>query len=190
MSNILPAEEIIKNPAFSEFFSVFMYIPTSQAKRISSIPEPFTACFSDVDAHTVENAIASTNNSITSQHLTIFEEISQILCTLGVPTNLLGYSYLRYSVFAAAQDQEYLHGITKRLYPDVAKHFHTTAPRVERAIRHAIDVSCSRGDPSIIQNYFGNTINPNSGKPTNAAFISRISDSIRMRQLLQTGLDQ
>ena len=97
-----------------------------------------------------------------------------------MPTNLLGYEYLRYAIFTAFHDKDCLCGITKILYPAIADKFQTSAPRVERAMRHAIEVSCNRGDPKIIQSFFGNTLNPDKGKPTNSEFISKIADMLRV----------
>lgn len=111
---------------------------------------------------------------------TLYANISQVLSTLGVPTNLLGYEYLRQAIFIAVQDRNSLCGITKILYPAVAKKYQVSASSVERAMRHAIEVCCSRGDPDIIEDFFGNTMNPNSGKPTNSEFISKVADAICM----------
>lgn len=111
---------------------------------------------------------------------TLYANISQVLSTLGVPTNLLGYEYLRQAIFIAVQDKNSLCGITKILYPAVAKKYQVSTSSVERAMRHAIEVSCSRGDPKAIESFFGNTLNPNSGKPTNSEFISKVADAICM----------
>lgn len=110
----------------------------------------------------------------------LYTKISQILTTLGVPANLLGYRYLRYAIFIVVQDVNSLYGITKILYPAIAKKYDSSASRVERAIRHAIEVSFSRGDFETIQSFFGNTININSGKPTNSEFIYKVADTLRM----------
>lgn len=110
----------------------------------------------------------------------LYANISRTLSGLGVPANLLGYEYLRHAIFIAVQDKNSLCGITKILYPAVAKKYQVSSASVERAIRHAIEVSCSRGDPDIIEDFFGNTMNPNSGKPTNSEFISKVADAICM----------
>lgn len=107
-------------------------------------------------------------------------KITEILCDLGIPTNLLGYEYLRFAISIALIDRECLYGITKILYPTVAKEFKTSSSRVERAIRHAIEVACNRGDIEVFRKFFGNTINPDTGKPTNSEFISKIVDRLKI----------
>lgn len=107
-------------------------------------------------------------------------QISEILCDLGIPASLLGYEYLRFAIHLALTDRKCLFGITKILYPTVAEEFNTSASRVERAIRHAIEVACNRGDIDVFRKIFRNTISPNTGKPTNSEFISKIADRLRM----------
>ena len=105
-------------------------------------------------------------------------EISQALSELGMPASLLGYHYLRFAIHAAVRNPEILRVITKELYPQVAKEFRTTATGVERAMRYAIDVVWDRGRMDILEEYFGYTIDPNRGKPTNSEFISQIADKL------------
>ena len=105
-------------------------------------------------------------------------EISDILCRLGMPSNLLGYRYLRFAILAVAENPELLRAVTKMLYPMVAEEFCTSASGIERAMRHAIEVVWSRGDPDVLQDYFGNTVDPDRGKPTNTEFIAKIVDSL------------
>lgn len=187
MSDKLPIAELPHAVSSSEFFSVLLYIPRSQLPGSRELPELFNELFANPASFSPAELSAERCGKTADNSAGIFEKISELLDTLGIPANLLGYEYLRYAVFAAVQDRECLRGITKRLYPDIAKHYSTTAPRVERAIRHAIDVSCTRGDPKILQDHFGNAINPNSGKPTNTAFISKAADIVRRRSLAQTG---
>lgn len=105
-------------------------------------------------------------------------EISDILCQLGMPSNLLGYRYLHFAIRAAAKDPELLRAVTKILYPMVADKFSASASGVERAMRHAIEVVWTRGDPDVLLEYFGNTIDPDRGKPTNTEFIAKIVDKL------------
>lgn len=105
-------------------------------------------------------------------------EISDILCQLGMPSNLLGYRYLRFAIHATVQEPELLRSVTKILYPMVAEEFRTSASGIERAMRHAIEVVWDRGDPDVLQDYFGNTIDPGRGKPTNTEFIAKIVDHL------------
>ena len=106
--------------------------------------------------------------------------VTEILHQIGVPAHIKGYYYLRSSIKMVVEDQSILSAITKRLYPDVAKENGTTASRVERAIRHAIEVAWDRGNVEILEQYFGYTINSSRGKPTNSEFIAMIADKINM----------
>ncbi len=107
-------------------------------------------------------------------------EISQTLHELGMPANLLGYQYFRFAIDAAVRNPEILRAITKKLYPYVAREFHATAGGVERAMRHAIEVVWNRGNIEILEKYFGYTVDPNRGKPTNSEFISQIVDKLTL----------
>lgn len=108
--------------------------------------------------------------------------ITEIIHQIGVPAHIKGYHYLREAILLSVQDPEYINSVTKLLYPTVAKHFSTTSSRVERAIRHAIEVAWDRGDVDILNTYFGYTVNTGRGKPTNSEFIAMISDKIRLGQ--------
>ncbi len=109
-------------------------------------------------------------------------EITEILHQIGVPAHIKGYHYLRESIMLSIADEEMVHAITKRLYPDVAKKYKTTPSRVERAIRHAIEVAWDRGDVDTLNQYFGYTVHTSRGKPTNSEFIAMIADRIRLQQ--------
>jgi two-component system response regulator (stage 0 sporulation protein A) len=106
---------------------------------------------------------------------------TEILHHMGVPAHIKGYQYLRSSIIAAVNNQEIINAITKQLYPAVAKSFKTTSSRVERAIRHAIEVAWDRGDVDVLSSYFGYTIHNSKGKPTNSEFIAMISDKLRLQ---------
>ncbi len=107
--------------------------------------------------------------------------ISDIMRQIGVPAHIKGYHYLRESIILSINDPELMHSVTKVLYPTVAKNNKTTASRVERAIRHAIEVAWDRGDVDVLSSYFGYTIQNSRGKPTNSEFIAMISDKLRLR---------
>lgn len=113
------------------------------------------------------------------------EEITRLLHEVGVPAHIKGYRYLRDAILLSVDDSELLHAVTKALYPTVAKKNKTTASRVERAIRHAIEVAWSRGNVDIITELFGYTINLAKGKPTNSEFIALITDHIRLNQRIR-----
>lgn len=99
---------------------------------------------------------------------------------IGVPAHIKGYQYLREAIIMSVEDTEMLNSITKILYPSIAKKFQTTPSRVERAIRHAIEVAWSRGKMETLDALFGYTINIGKGKPTNSEFIALIADKIRL----------
>lgn len=107
--------------------------------------------------------------------------ISEVLHQIGVPAHIKGYQYLRCSILLCINDASMLSGITKVLYPTVAKTFSTTPSRVERAIRHAIEVAWDRGDVDVLMSYFGYTIQSDRGKPTNSEFIAMIADKLRLQ---------
>ena len=108
-------------------------------------------------------------------------QITEILHQIGVPAHIKGYYYLRDSILMAIADPEIINSVTKRLYPSVAKIYNTTSSRVERAIRHAIEVAWDRGDVEVLTSYFGYTIHTSRGKPTNSEFIALISDRLCLR---------
>ncbi len=108
--------------------------------------------------------------------------VTDILHEIGVPAHIKGYQYLRESILLTVEDMEIINAVTKVLYPTVAKRFCTTASRVERAIRHAIEVAWDRGDLETLQKFFGYTVSNIKGKPTNSEFIAMIADSLTLRQ--------
>ena len=114
--------------------------------------------------------------SLDSDELTVTEILRQI----GVPAHIKGYQFLRDAILLTTADHEYINAVTKRLYPEIAKRNGTTASRVERAIRHAIEVAWDRGDVDTLNSYFGYTIHNLRGKPTNSEFIAMIADKIRL----------
>ena len=106
--------------------------------------------------------------------------ISDIMRQIGVPAHIKGYHYLRTAIHLCIDDREMLSSVTKILYPTVAKMYKTTSSRVERAIRHAIEVAWDRGDVDVLSSYFGYTIQSERGKPTNSEFIAMITDKINL----------
>ncbi len=107
--------------------------------------------------------------------------VTAIIHEIGVPAHIKGYQYLREAIMIAVADMDVINAVTKVLYPEVAKRYNTTASRVERAIRHAIEVAWDRGDLETLQKYFGYTVSNAKGKPTNSEFIAMISDRIRLQ---------
>ena len=108
-------------------------------------------------------------------------QVTKIIHQIGVPAHIKGYQYLRCAIMMAISDNEVINSVTKILYPSVAKKFSTTTSRVERAIRHAIEVAWDRGDIDTLNSYFGYTIQNTRGKPTNSEFIAMIADNLRLK---------
>ena len=108
-------------------------------------------------------------------------KVTEILHEIGVPAHIKGYNYLRDSIIMSTEKPEIINAVTKQLYPSVAKKYETTSSRVERAIRHAIEVAWDRGDVDILNSYFGYTIHTGRGKPTNSEFIAMIADKLRLQ---------
>ena len=107
--------------------------------------------------------------------------VTSIIHEIGVPAHIKGYQYLREAIIIAVNDMDVINAITKVLYPQVAKTFHTTPSRVERAIRHAIEVAWDRGDLDTLQRFFGYTVSNTKGKPTNSEFIALIADKLQLQ---------
>ena len=111
--------------------------------------------------------------------------VTAIIHEIGVPAHIKGYQYLREAIMIAVNDMDVINAVTKVLYPEVAKRFCTTPSRVERAIRHAIEVAWDRGDIETLQKYFGYTVNSAKGKPTNSEFIAMIADRLQLQRKQQ-----
>lgn len=107
--------------------------------------------------------------------------VTDIIHQIGVPAHIKGYHYLREAIIESVNDKEMLESVTKLLYPSVAKKFATTPSRVERAIRHAIEIAWDRGDIDTLNSFFGYTVNTGKGKPTNSEFIALITDKICLK---------
>ena len=108
-------------------------------------------------------------------------DITNIIHDIGIPAHIKGYQYLRDSIMLSVKDNDVINSITKILYPTIAKRYQTTSSRVERAIRHAIEVAWNRGNTETLNGLFGYTISNGKGKPTNSEFIALIADKIRLQ---------
>lgn len=113
-------------------------------------------------------------------------QVTKIIHQIGVPAHIKGYQYLRCAIMMTMENTDLINSITKQLYPSVAKEYGTTSSRVERAIRHAIEVAWDRGDIDVINSFFGYTVQSTRGKPTNSEFIALIADSLRLRNKAQS----
>lgn len=149
-------------------------ISNSEQKRSYQVEEK-EASF----AGTIANDVYSDN--IGNKAVDLESEITSIIHQIGVPAHIKGYMYLREAITMVVNNMELLSAVTKELYPSIAKKYNTTASRVERAIRHAIEVAWSRGQVETINKLFGYTINNGKGKPTNSEFIAMIADKLRLK---------
>lgn len=134
----------------------------------------------------MRNSYASSMISTPSENKTkapidLETEITNIIHEVGVPAHIKGYMYLREAITMVVNDMELLSAVTKELYPSIAKKYNTTASRVERAIRHAIEVAWGRGQIEAINRLFGYTVHNDKGKPTNSEFIAIIADKLRLK---------
>lgn len=144
------------------------------ANHIRQVQDRNISILSSATTHSVTNYLIPKKD--------LEADITNIIHEIGVPAHIKGYLYLRKAITMVYEDIELLGSITKVLYPDVAKHFNTTASRVERAIRHAIEVAWSRGNIESISSIFGYTINVSKAKPTNSEFIAIIADRLRLER--------
>lgn len=156
--------------AGADFFVLKPFDAAGMAQRILSI------C-AQRDSSRKERALVRAAGGNVSLEMQVTDIIHQI----GVPAHIKGYQYLRDAILMAIEDEEIINAVTKRLYPSVAKKHGTTSSRVERAIRHAIEVAWDRGDVDVLNSYFGYTIHTGRGKPTNSEFIAMISDKFRLQ---------
>lgn len=129
-----------------------------------------------------EIAITSTDILLNQDNssFTIEEQITNIIKELGIPAHVKGYFYVREAITMVVNNTELINAVTKELYPNIAKKYNTTGSRVERAIRHSIEVAWTRGNSNFINKLFGYNINLKNGKPTNSEFIATISDKLRL----------
>ncbi len=135
---------------------------------------------------TTRNAVpGSPRSGILAEPEDIESQVTQIIHQIGVPAHIKGYQYLRTAILLPVKDSDVINSVTKVLYPSVAKKYSTTTSRVERAIRHAIEVAWDRGDVDTLNAYFGYTIQNNRGKPTNSEFIAMIADNLRLKYKLR-----
>ena len=126
----------------------------------------------------ISSALGDKANSISDDMEVV---ITEIIHQLGVPAHIKGYHYLRTAILNSIEDKNMLDSVTKQLYPTVAGIYDTTSSRVERAIRHAIEIAWDRGNVDTLNSFFGYTVDTGKGKPTNSEFIALITDKLRLR---------
>ena len=122
----------------------------------------------------------SRSSASASKQPSLKMRITQSIHEIGVPAHIKGYEYLRYAIQLVVEDKRLINNVTKELYPMVAKQFDTTSSRVDRAIRHAVEVAWDRGDMETLERWFGYTISHLKGKPTNSEFIALVADKLTL----------
>ncbi len=161
-----------------------VFIEATNAGASMCIMKPFD--FSSLCEH-IDTIYRSRENSNTDKKPSredIETQVTKVIHQIGVPAHIKGYQYLRTAILMTISDNDIINSVTKILYPSVAKKYQTTTSRVERAIRHAIEVAWDRGDVDTLNSYFGYTIQNNRGKPTNSEFIAMIADNMRLKYKL------
>ena len=176
----------IKSPlfiVFSSFHSPVLEreIMNSGASYFVLKPYNVTELCENIVGMLKKNKDNALNNPIMFDTFGIELKVTEILHEIGVPAHIKGYHYLRDSIIMSVEKPEIINAVTKQLYPSVAKKYETTSSRVERAIRHAIEVAWDRGDVDVLNSYFGYTIHTDRGKPTNSEFIAMISDRLGLQ---------
>ena len=163
------------------------FIQATEAGAELCLPKPVnvsslcTHIESLINARNNQNAVPASAIKAVDTIPDIESQVTQIIHQIGVPAHIKGYQYLRTAILLTISDSEIINSVTKVLYPSVAKKYATTTSRVERAIRHAIEVAWDRGDVDTLNSYFGYTIQNNRGKPTNSEFIAMIADNLRLK---------
>jgi len=174
-----------KSPAFvlmSPINKQSILMEASDAGADVCILKPFE--ISSLHGHITSILKMKNNSSVneeTKAHADMEAQVTKIIHQIGVPAHIKGYQYLRCAILMTIDDNDVINSVTKVLYPTVAKKYQTTTSRVERAIRHAIEVAWDRGDVDTLNSYFGYTIQNSRGKPTNSEFIAMIADNLRLK---------
>ena len=166
--------------------SVLMEANRSGAALVLPKPVDYEALLGGIETilkNRLSVASVETQNTNDSQSVPddIETQVTRIIHQIGVPAHIKGYQYLRTAIMMTISDSDIINSVTKVLYPSVAKKYQTTTSRVERAIRHAIEVAWDRGDVETLNSYFGYTIQNSRGKPTNSEFIAMIADNLRLK---------
>ncbi|MCI8589950.1 MAG: sporulation transcription factor Spo0A [Clostridiales bacterium] len=186
---------IINNTDFGEdmhpFFFVYSVVNNQQLlanigknERTWCITKPIDYAALDAKIDAVFNGKVQPKRSLAAAEKDLETQVTNVIHQIGVPAHIKGYQYIRKAIMMVIEDSSIINAVTKVLYPSVAKEYGTTASRVERAIRHAIEVAWDRGDIETLNSYFGYTIQNTRGKPTNSEFIAMIADNLRLMNKL------
>lgn len=146
-------------------FQVVITVPSRAGEHIDTESEQVISAYGEMQEKTFD----------------LEQDVTDMIHEIGVPAHIKGYQYLREAIMMSVKDSEMMGSITKILYPTIAKKYQTTSSRVERAIRHAIEVAWNRGRMETLEDMFGYTINTGKGKPTNSEFIALIADKLRLQ---------
>ena len=171
-------QERITEDAFNLGADYYLMKPFDSDTIINRIKQVKGTTAANSDSRQVKNI--PREKQVKNEERDVEVDVTEIIHEIGVPAHIKGYQYLRDAIVMSVNDMEMLNSITKILYPTIAKKYQTTASRVERAIRHAIEVAWSRGKMDTIDEMFGYTIHNGKGKPTNSEFIALITDRIRL----------
>lgn len=172
----------IANNAISLGADYFMQKPIDfdvVADRIEMFAADTSIAQNEIAGKTELHIMPKSNSPATEFDIEMM--VTEIIHEIGIPAHIKGYQYLRHAIIMVVEDLDIINSITKELYPTVAEDFNTTPSRVERAIRHAIEVAWDRGDTDVLNSFFGYTIANTKGKPTNSEFIAMIADKLRLQ---------
>ncbi len=170
-------QERITEDAFKKGASYYIMKPFHNETVLSRIKHVQQEVHSRKKEYCTAPTVASKRKEISLEN-----RVTDMIHEIGIPAHIKGYHYLRDAILMAIEDMDVLNAITKILYPTVAKRHQTTSSRVERAIRHAIEVAWSRGKIDTLEELFGYTVSTGKGKPTNSEFVALIADKIRLEQ--------
>jgi len=166
----------------ADYYTVKPFDMEVFTKRIREMFNGISSQASNIrTSYQASSMISSSSENKTKVPMDLETEITNIIHEVGVPAHIKGYMYLREAITMVVNDMELLSAVTKELYPSIAKKYNTTASRVERAIRHAIEVAWGRGQIEAINRLFGYTVHGEKGKPTNSEFIAIIADKLRLK---------
>ena len=173
-----------KKPSFiltSPINKQAILVEATEAGADLCIPKPFdfSVLLSHIDSLVRLRSRPSNDEAL--KNADVEAQVTKIIHQIGVPAHIKGYQYLRTAIIMTIENSDIINSVTKILYPSVAKKYQTTTSRVERAIRHAIEVAWDRGDVDTLNAYFGYTIQNSRGKPTNSEFIAMIADNFRLK---------
>lgn len=174
------AQERVTENAFELGASYYILKPFDRNAVLNRIHQTQEFCVKKITDISTRNNFAKYEYSYAPKVRNLEADVTDIIHEIGVPAHIKGYQYLRDAIMMSVDNDEMLNSITKQLYPSIAKMHKTTSSRVERAIRHAIEVAWSRGKMDTINALFGYTVSYGKGKPTNSEFVALIADKIRL----------